>query len=426
MKIDDLNQSPTNIKFNVIADQAELVKFKKTTLNKLKSSVKVPGFRAGKAPDEMVEKHIDPEKLSNEFLNTAINDLYLRATDEQKLKVVSEPKIDITKFVPFTSLEFKAEVDVITKIELADYKKFKITRQDIPVTKEQVDRTLNDLRLRTAKFKIVERAAKIGDQVELDFEGTDYKTKEKLTQASGLDYKLILGSKNFIEGFEEQLVGLKAGDNKKFDITFPKDYHDTEFISRKVTFKVDIKSIEEVEMPKLDDAFAASLGPFKTITDFKAEIKRQLKAENDKQSLRKFEDDILNKLAETTKVEIPESLIHSEIHKLESDAKQNALYRGQSWPEFLSSIGSDEKNYHDQLTPLAELRIKGGLTIGEIATIEKIEITQTELDQQIVKLKEQYTDPNMRGELEKPENRREILMRLLSEKVLEYVKQQIK
>jgi trigger factor len=426
MKIVSPKNTPITSSYTVTVDTDELGLYKQQAIRANKSVVKIPGFRPGKAPDEMVEKHIDPEKLQNDFLNKAINELYLQSVDQLTLKVVNEPKIEITKFVPYSTLEFSVVVDVITIVDLPDYKNLKISQQALPVTKEQVDRTLSDLRLRTAKFKEVERVAKLEDQVEIDFEGIDFKTKQKLSQASGLDYKIILGSNSFIPGFEEQLVGLKKGENKTFDISFPKDYHETSFKARKLTFKVDIKSVTEVDLPKLSDEFATSMGPFKTIVDFKTELKRQLKEENDKQSARRFEDQILNEIAEKTEVEIPGSLKLSEVAKLEAEAKQNALYRGQSWTEFLDSLNLDEKGYRSQLEPLAVIRIKGGLAIGEIATKEKIEITPNELDIRIAQLGDQYTDPQMIEELKDPNNRREILMRLLTEKVLDFLKSQIK
>ncbi|HEY4964434.1 MAG TPA: trigger factor [Candidatus Saccharimonadales bacterium] len=426
MKIDDLKSTPITSSYTIVADADELELYKKHAVSANRKGVKIPGFRPGKAPDEMVEKFVDQEKLQNDFLNKAINELYLQSVDEQNLKVVNEPKIEITKFVPFTTLQFSVLVDVITKVDLPDYKNLKLKLEPMPVTKEQSDRTLQELRLRTAKFKEVDRAAKLEDQVEIDFEGKDFKTKQKLSQASGLDYKIILGSNSFIPGFEEQLVGLKAGASKTFDITFPKDYHEVSFKGRKLSFKVDVKMVTEVELPKLDDVFAASMGPFKKIDEFKTELKRQLKEENDRQSQRRFEDQILNTIAEKTEVEIPDSLKQSEITKLEAEAKQNALYRGQSWSEFLETLDLDEEGYRKQLDPIAVLRIKGGLAIGEIATKEKIEISASELDTRIAQLGDQYTDPQMREELKDPNNRREILMRLLTEKVLDFLKTQIK
>jgi trigger factor len=422
MKISNKEISSTQAIYAVEASSDELLSYKLKTLNANRTNVKVPGFRPGKAPVDMIEKHLDPAKLQNDFLNQIINDLYLRSIDELVLRVVNEPKIDIIKFVPYSSLEFKVEVEVITKIKLPDYKSFNIKQIKLPVTKEQLDNTLQELKLRGAKYTPVDRAAKLGDQVEMDFEGSDAKTKEILAQASGMDYRLILGSKNFIPGFEEQLVGVKVGATKSFDITFPKDYQDQSFKSRKVTFNVTIKEVSEVEQPKLDDKFAASLGPFKTFKEFESELKRQIEVENNTESLKRYEEDILNKLAESTVVDIPKGLLESEIIKLESDAKQSALYRGQSWSEFLSSIGKDEADYHKDLEKLATIRIQGGLAIGEIAKEENIVVTQIELDEKLAQLKQQYTDPQMLEELDNPNNKREIMMRLLSEKVLDRIK----
>jgi trigger factor len=422
MKISNEQKNPTHLKYTVNGDTQELAAYKDKVIAELKGSVKIPGFRPGKAPLELVEKHLDPEKLQTSFLNLAVNELYGASIDQLGSKVVSEPSLSITKFVPFSTLEFGVEVDVITKIAVPDYKKFNLKRETLKVTKEQLDTTISELQRRTAKYIESDKPVSDGDQVTIDFKGTDAKTKEELATATGMDYKLIVGSKTFIPGFEEKLLGLKVEDNKDFDITFPSDYHDQSFKSRKVHFSVTVRDVSKVELPKLDDKFAANIGPFKTYKEFETELNRQMEVENKAQAERRFEDDILNKLAETTKVELPESLIEAELAKLEEDARQNAIYRGQTWDEFLGTLGVDQEGYQKQLRPFAESRIKGGLAIGEIATIEKVEVTGPELREKLDELKKQYTDPKMQAELEDPKNQREILMRLLTEKVLGHIK----
>lgn len=422
MNLTNREDAATSAKYTIVATSDELAAIKKHVLKDSRKTVKVPGFRPGKAPDEMIEKQLDPTQFQNDFLNHAINDLYMASNDELKLRIVSEPQISVTKFVPFSVLEFSVSVPVITKVSLADYRKFDIHLERLPVTKEQLDTTMNELRRRGAKYEEVARATKLDDQVLIDFKGSDFKTKEELAQATGQDYALVLGSKNFVPGFEEKLVGLKSGQKTEFSLTFPKDYPDLGFRSRKVNFAVTVREVRSVDLPKLDDKFAASIGPFKSFKELEAEIRRQLVVENESQANRQFEDNILNKLAETTKVDIPEALTESESAKLEADAKQGALQRGQSWPEFLSSIGTDELGYKKQLLPLAQMRIRGGLAIGEIASKVGLEVTNNELSSTIAELKNQYTDQQMQAELDNPDNRRDILMRLLSEKVLEYIK----
>ena len=426
MKIANQQTDATSTKYNVLADSGELVSFKDQVINKSRASVKVPGFRPGKAPLEMIEKYLDPKKLQNDFLNQAINDLYLSSIDQLKLRVVNEPQISILKFVPFSTLEFSVNVEVITKVKLADYRQFNIKIEKLPVSKEQLDNTLNELLRRSAKYDLVSRAAKTGDQLLIDFIGSDFKTKTKLMQASGQDYKLTLGSNNFVAGFEDKLIGLKSGQKTSFDLTFPKDYHDPVFKSRKVNFEVTVREVYSVDLPAMDDKFAATIGPFKSVSELSSELNRQLSVENDNQAIRQLEDKILNKLAETTKVEIPSSLIDNEVANLEAEAKRSAVYSGQSWSEFLSSLGVDEQGYKKQLEPLAELRIKGGLAIGEIASNQGIDVSPVELESKLAQLKTQYTDPKMLEELDNPNNRREILMRLLSEKVLDHIKASLK
>jgi trigger factor len=265
MQITTDQLAPTKLKLTITADQAELDTIKQHVLKNLAKNVKVQGFRAGKAPAHLVEKNTDPAVLQSEFLDHAINDLYVGLVEQQNLRPVAQPQINVTKFVPFTTLEFSAEVEVVGKIVLADYKKIKLTKAAVSVAAKDIDEVLANLQTRAAVKEPVKRAAKNGDEVVIDFTGTDAKTKEPIDGADGSDYPLLLGSNSFIPGFEEELIGLKADAKKSFDITFPKDYGAAELQNRKVTFAVTVKQVQELVKAKLDDAFAATVGPFKTV-----------------------------------------------------------------------------------------------------------------------------------------------------------------
>jgi len=411
-------KSDTEVVLTVSADEATLRPLKEHVLTHFKNRVKVPGFREGKVPPAILEKNIDPATLQSEFLEEAINNLYVEAVRSENIRPVDNPQVTLTKFVPFTTLEFDAAVPVIGKISLPDYTKIKKSKQAVSVTDKDIDEVITSLRTRMAEKKDVDRAAKDGDQVWIDFTGVDDKN-EPISGADGKDYPLLLGSKTFIPGFEENLVGTNAGEAKTFTLTFPKDYGVKALADKKVTFTVNITKVQEVIEPKVDDAFAAQVGPFKTVKELKDDIKKQLTHERQHELDRDFESELVKEISDKSKVTIPAVMINDQVERLLRDLQQNLTYRGQTFPEFLEQEGKTEEQYRkDVLVPQAEERVKAGLVLSEIAEREGIEVTPEELEIRVQILKNQYQDQAMQAELEKPENRRDIAARLLTEKTL--------
>jgi len=418
MQITRKNLAPTKVELTVAADQAFLDKIKDHVLADLSKDVNMAGFRKGHAPKALIEKNVDQATLQSRFLDHAVNDMYVQAMQQEELRPVAQPEINVTKFVPFTTLEFTATVEVIGKVTLPDYKKLKVARKAETATDKDVDAVMDNLLRREAQKADVTRAAKDGDEIVMDFKGVDAKTKEAIAGAEGTDYPLVIGSNAFIPGFEPALVGLKAGEEKTFDITFPADYTAKELQKKKVSFTVTAKAVREVSLPKLDDAFAAKVGPFKSVADLKADVKRQLQAEKDNQAQREFENELLATLAEKTKAEIPASIIESEIDAMEEEERRNLVYRGQTWQEHLKLEGKTDEQHREGLREQAEARVKSGLALGEVAQAEKVTVTDAEVGQRIAQLKKQYSDAQMQAELDKPENRREISNRMLTEKAI--------
>lgn len=419
MQIKNEQITPTKVKLTITSDQKAMDATKAKALDHLGQNVKVPGFRPGKAPANLIEKQLDPQAFQNEFLEHAINDLFVNAVESQKLRPVGQPNISVTKFVPFTALEFAAEVEVVGEVKLANYKTIKLAKTKPIVEAKDVNEVIENLRQRGAAKEKVERAAKSGDETLINFKGTDAKTGAKIDGADGNEYPLVLGSNSFIPGFEDELIGLKPGESKTFEITFPADYGAKTLQNKKVKFEVTVIHVKELKAAKLDDAFAASVGPFKTVAELKADIKKQLLAEREQEASRQYDNQLLEKIAEKSIVEIPEALIEEEINRMEEEEKRNILYRGQTWQEHLEEEGVSEEEHHERQREGATLRVKAGLVLGEISEKENITVTPEELEIRIMLLKNQYTDPQTQEELEKPENRRDIMSRLLTEKTLD-------
>jgi trigger factor len=383
----------------------------------------VPGFRKGHAPVAMIEKQLDPNMLQAEVLEHAVNDYYGEALSETTLRVVNQPKIEVKKFVPFTELEFTAEVEVVGKIALGSYKGVKVARDKVSVTAKDVDEIIKNLRERSSEKTDVARAAKSGDVAVIDFTGVDAKTKEPIAGADGKDYALALGSGTFIPGFEDEVIGLKADDVKNFDITFPADYGTKALQSKKVSFTVTVHTVQEAKLPTLDDAFAKTVGPFETVEELKADIKKQLTAEAEQNAERKYENELIETIVKASTVEMPSVMVEQQLDSLEQEEKQNLLYRGQTWEQHLADEGVTEEQHREKNRAPAELRVKAGLVLSEIAETESIDVTADEIELQLNMLKAQYPDPKMQGELDTVESRRDIASRLLTQKTLDRLKE---
>jgi trigger factor len=418
MQVTKKNLSDTNVQLTVTAEPKQLQAAKQATLDHLAADIKLPGFRQGKAPAAMVEKNADPTALQTEFLDRALNEVYAAVIEQEKLRPVAQPKVEVKKFVPFDTLEIVFEIEVIGEITLPDYKKMKKARPAIKITAKDVDGVISQLLKRDAEKKEVDRAAKLNDEVVLDFAGVDNKTKEAIKGADGKNYPLTLGSKTFIPGFEEEVVGLKKGAEKTFTITFPADYGVPSLQKRKVDFTITVHKVQELVEPKLDDAFAAKVSPNKTVAALKEDIKKQLELEKKNQAEREFNDEVLLDITKKTKVTLPKSLVEEQIDRLVAEQKQNLMYRGQTWQEFLEEQKLTEEKYRESQREDAELRVKAGLVLGEIAEREKIAVTPEELEIRMQLLKGQYPDAQMQAELDKPESRREIASRMMSEKTV--------
>lgn len=417
MRVSRRDNSPTNITLTVEGEAADLEPIHNHVLGHFRHSVKVPGFREGKAPAEMIEKYANQQRLMDEFMEHALNELYRRAVEQEGIRPLSTPNVQLKKFVPYSQLEFEAETEILGPVKLPDYKTIKLAKPKISITAKDIDEVLKSLQTRLAERVDVERAAKNGDELIIDFAGKD-KDGKNIGGAEGKDYPLLLGSKSFIPGFEDNLVGVKAGETKRFEVTFPKDYGVSGLQNQKVDFRAEVKKVQELTPPKIDDTLAKKAGPFATLAELKADIKKQLTAERQQQADNEYQNQLVRQIAQKTQLEVPKGLVAEEIARMEEQEKQNLAYRGQTWQEHLKDEGITEEQHRQRQQPEAQERVKVGLILSEIAEREGLQVTPEELEIRRQILKGQYQDPQMQAELDKPENQRDIQARLLTEKTL--------
>ncbi|HUD05492.1 MAG TPA: trigger factor [Candidatus Saccharimonadales bacterium] len=411
----------TKVSVAILADRQLLDEVKEEVLKELAKDVSVSGFRAGRAPLSMVEKSVNSSTLQQNFLDKAVNKLYELAATKENLIPTAYPAITITKFVPFSTLEFTAEVSVVGKVTLPNYKDIKMSKNEVIVTPNDVNGVVERLRVREATRKVVNRSAKDGDEIVIDFKGVDSETKQPIPRADGKDYPLILGSDTFIPGFEKHLLGLKTKATKSFDIKFPANYSPTSLQNKLVTFTITVKEVKELLPSILDDKFAAKVGPFKTVDDLKDDIKKQLQVEQSNRSMQDYQNKLVDKIVDESELVIPNELIDQEIDLMEKDERQNLVYQGTTWDEHLKQEGVTHEEHRLRNKDQAKRRVKVGIVLGEIAKQENISISEDEFNVRINLLRQQYQDPIVQKELDKPDSRRQIASRLLTEKTLDKI-----
>lgn len=420
MKISREDISKTSVKLHVTVSGVELKPIKDRVVKRLSKNIKLSGFRTGKAPQHLIERSIDQNVLQAEFFEEAVNIFGTEAIRQEQLRPVLQPNVELKKYVPFESIEFDVTVEVLGKIRIADYKKIKKAKPPVSVTDKDIDEVIEALRQRMAEKHEVSRAASEGDQVWIDFAGTDTKGKP-ISGGSGSDYPLILGSDTFIPGFEKNLIGLKAGQEKTFTLTFPKDYGVSALANKKVTFAVTVKKVEEVVLPDVNVDFVAKAGPFKSVDDLRHDISVQLRAERESRRDQEYENELIADITKKSTVELPKAIIDQQIKTMRDEERRNLEYRGKTWEEHLKEEGVSEEDHDDlRLRPQAEERLAGSFVLAEIAETEGLAVSDDELSIRLQLLRAQYgNDQQMKRMLDDLSYQREISSRMLTEKVVD-------
>lgn len=412
--------SDTKIIITVSLNADDLKDVKDRTLKRLAPTLKVAGFRKGKVPVSVAEKHIDEKALNGELLEDAVNHATMTVVEEEKISLIDRPNIDVKKFVPGEQLEFTAEAEVLPEVKLGDYKKLKAKKESVEVTDAEIDEIITRISKDMSEKKEVDRPAIEGDEVTIDFDGRD-EAGEPVEGAKGDDYPLVLGSKSFIPGFEEGLVGHKAGESFDLPLIFPKDYHAERLAGAKVTFKTTVKAIKEVVLPEANDEFAAKVGPFKTFDELKADIKRELTEHKEREAVEKFKDALIEQLIKNSVVPTPEILVNDQMLAIERDFAQNLMYRGINLDQYLEQAKTSKEDWQaKEVKPQAIRRVAAGLVLAELGKAEDIQITTEELDARLEQLIQNYgNDEKFKQQLTSLEARRDVANRLVTEKTLE-------
>ncbi|MBM3209890.1 trigger factor [Candidatus Saccharibacteria bacterium] len=420
MKTTVKNISDTKVEVTIALDNNELEAARLVALKKLSKEVNVAGFRKGNAPVELVAKNVNQELLGQQTLEDALSKAVAEAFIAEDIKAIERPAVEVKKYVPGSELEFTAEAEIIPPVKLGDYKALKAKKEVASVTDGDVDEIITRLQDNMTVFEKVDREAQDGDEAVIDFVGK--KDGEAFDGGTGNDYGLKLGSGQFIPGFEEQVVGKKAGEAFDIKVSFPDDYHVTELAGQPVVFETTLKEVRAAQRPELDDEFAAKSGPFTSVEELKADIKRELGEQKVREADEKLKDELVGELVEASEVPAPEVLVSEQEKSIEQDMTQNLMYQGATLDMYLSSKGfaTKEEWLDKEVRPVAEKRVKAGLVLAELSKELKIEATNEELEAHIATYRQQYgKSKEALAQFDQPEVQREIANRLLTEKTVE-------
>ena len=353
---------------------------------KMRGKINVPGFRVGKAPRKIIEKMYGAEVFYEEAVNIILPDAYEAAVKEQELDVVGYPEVELESCTK-DGVVFKCTVAVYPEVRLGQYKGLEAPKAEVKVVAADVNARLKEMADRNSRLVSVERAVKKGDTADIDFEGFD--NGVAFDGGKGENFDLEIGSGSFVPGFEEQLIGMKAGEEKDIDITFPVNYT-PELAGKPVVFHVKVNEVKVKEVPALDDEFAKDVSEFDTLKELKADIKKKLTAERTESAQRAFEDVLMAKVAEGVEADVPHEMVELQAEQMTEGFKQQLASQGIPFDQYLKMTNTTEADFKSQAYGPAEQQVKMDLAISAIVKAENLAATDDEVEAEMKKVADRY------------------------------------
>ena len=354
---------------------------------KARKQIMLPGFRKGKAPRKMIEAMYGAHVFYEDGLEEIFPEVYQFAVVEQDVKAIGRPSLEDMQISEDNIVTLTLSTEVYPEVTLGQYKGLEVEKAEATVSDEQVEAELKRMQNNVASTETVERAAEMGDTANIDFEGFD--NGVPFEGGKGDNFDLKLGSGSFVPGFEEQVVGMSAGEEKDIDITFPEDYH-AELAGKAVVFHVKCNKVTVTNLPELDDEFAKDVSEFDTLEELKADIRAKAMEAAEKQIASTFENAVVEKAAENTTVDMPVALIESELDtQMERFAYQLQM-SGYSMEQYAKMMGGDVSTMRNAFRPQAEKQAKISVTLEKIVEVEGLTVSDEEIEAEFASLAEQY------------------------------------
>ena len=412
--------SDSRVELTVTLDAKDLKTASQKAVEKLAKEIRVEGFRKGKVPTEVAKKFIPENDLNAETADIAVRTTVIAAFSESQKSPLVMPSVNVTKYVPGEMMEYTATADIIPDIKLCDYKKLGVKKEEVKILAKDIQGVLDNIAKSFAEKKAVKRAAKLTDEVIIDFVGK--KGGVAFPGGSAKDFHLVLGSMSLIPGFEDGIVGHEPGDKFELKLTFPKDYGMADLAGAKTVFEVLLKQVNEVKTPTIDDELAKKVGPFKDLAALKEDIKKNLALQTEQREGEKYKDDLIKALVKKSKIPAPEILINDNLRMIRSDVERNASSQGMSFEDYLKRANETPETWEKKAREVAEERVKASLALQTIAVEQKITVSDDLVAAKIAELRDVYRkSPDALKSLKDPNVKMDIKNRMIVEKTVDYL-----
>lgn len=389
-----MNVKVENIEKNVVqleieVDAAKFEQGMQKAFLKSAGRFNIPGFRKGKAPRKIVERYYGEQVLYEDAINEVCPEAYDEAVAQNELHPVERPEIDIKQVGSNQNLIFTARVTVKPEVELGQYKGIEVNKIEVNVSDEDVEKELEKAADKNSRLVTIEdRPVQAGDTAVIDFEGFD--DGVPFEGGKGENHNLVIGSGQFIPGFEDQLIGANIGDDIEVNVTFPEDYHQKDLAGKPVVFKVKVKELKVKELPTLDDEFAKDVSEFDTLEEYKESLRKKLLEDAENKAKNETEDSIINKVVENATIDIPKVMIENRVDSLVRDFDYRLRYQGLELAKYLEIMGMTMEAFREQFAGRAESEVKTQLVIEKVGQVEGIEALEDDINEEINKLAENY------------------------------------
>ncbi|HIU79251.1 MAG TPA: trigger factor [Candidatus Avilachnospira avicola] len=359
--------------------------------NRQKNRISIPGFRKGHAPKAMIEKMYGAAIFYEEAVDIILDRTYPEACRESGLEIASRPEISVEKIEKGQDLVYTATVAVKPEVELGEYKGVEVAKADAEVTDEEVDAEIKRTQERNARIVSIEdesREIKDGDIVNIDFDG--FVDGKEFAGGKGEDYPLTIGSHSFIEGFEDQLIGHKAGEEVDVNVTFPEDYHAEELKGKPALFKVKVRTIKEKQLPEIDDDFASEVSEFETLSEYKDSVRKEIKERKEKWAAQQNENNVVAAVVANAKIDVPDAMIDTEAEQMAQNFRRRIESQGMNFDQYMKYTGMTAESIKDNMKPQAETTIRTRLTLEAIVDKEGISAPDDRVQAEIDRAAKQY------------------------------------
>ncbi|MGO5065184.1 MULTISPECIES: trigger factor [unclassified Clostridium] len=377
------------VKLEITVDSEKFNEAVKKSFKKNAKRFNVPGFRKGKAPLNIIKKYYGEGVLFEDAINFCCEDTYPKAIEENNIKPVDFPQIDVVQIGEGKDFIYTAEVTTVPEVKLGDYKGVEVKKVSYEVEDEAIENELKSMQEKNARVSLKEEGEiEKGNIAIIDFKG--YVDGEAFEGGEAKDYELEIGSGTFIGDFEDQLVGLKKDESKKVDVSFPEEYGREDLNGKPATFEVTVKDIKIKELPALDDEFAKEVSEFDTLEELKSDIKDRMKKELSEKAKAEYEEAVVEEVAANAEIDIPKVMIEKEIDNMVRDLEMRLKYQGLDLKSYYEFTNSSEEKVKEYMRETAEKRVKTDLIMQQIAKVEDIKATEEELKEKAMEVAKQY------------------------------------